>query len=148
VPVKRADELTAVVDEVFRVNGHVLAAGDSIAAAAGIRASSWQILGRLADEGSMTVSELARRRGLRRQSVQETVNRLVRDGLVAIVPNAADRRAPNIQLLDNGRDALATIEPARAGWAENAGGDLTVEELRTLAGLLRRFRGGGVSAPV
>ncbi|MCU1422151.1 MAG: MarR family transcriptional regulator [Microbacteriaceae bacterium] len=136
--------MTAVVDEVFRASGALLAAGDELAARAGLTSARWQVLGRLADDGPMTVSELARRRGMRRQSAQEAVDRLARDGLVEKAPNAADRRAPSIRLLAAGRAALATIEPARASWAREAGGDLTVAELVQLASLLGRLRGAAV----
>ena len=133
--------MTAVVDELFRANGALLAAGDELAATVGLTSARWQLLGRLADDGPMTVSELARRRGMSRQSAQEAVDRLARDGLVDKAPNAADRRAPSIRLLAAGRAALAAIEPARADWARAAGGDLTVAELEQLASLLRRLRG-------
>lgn len=136
--------MTAVVDEVLRTNGQLTSDGDELASVVGLTASRWQVLGRLADDGPMTVSQLARRRGMRRQSAQEAVDRLVRDGLVEKSPNAADRRAPSIRLLDAGRSALAAIEPGRRAWAATAGGDLTVDELELLASLLRRLRGAAV----
>ncbi len=140
MPVKRDAAITTVVDELFRANGQLVAVGDELAAAAGLTAARWQVLGRLADDGPMTVSELARRRGMRRQSAQESVDRLVRDGLAEKAPNPEDRRAPRIRLLEAGRAALAAIEPGRRAWAQAAGGDLTVGELNQLAELLRRLR--------
>jgi len=78
--------------EVFRVNGLLLAAGDELARPAGLTSARWQALG-VVDHGPVTVAQVARIMGLTRQSVQQTADALVRDGLVELVANPADRRA-------------------------------------------------------
>src|SRR5205823_3861848 len=77
----RAETFTRVIDAVFACNGGFLAAGDALTAPVGLTAAQWQVLGFLED-GPATAAEVARRRGLRRQSVQETVNRLLRNGML------------------------------------------------------------------
>lgn len=135
----RAQLLTELVDEVFRLNAVLLAEGDELAAGIGTTAAGWRVLGMLAD-GAATVADVARRRGLRRQSVRETVERLERDGLVVRAPNAADRRAPLVELTDRGRAALREIEPARAAWAARRAADLDGADLVTALRLLRHLR--------
>lgn len=135
----RSQLLTELVDEVFRVNAALLGEGDALAAGIGTTAAGWRVLGLLSD-GAATVADIARRRGLRRQSVRETVERLERDGLVAREPNPADRRAPLVALTARGRAALRDIEPARADWAARRSADLDPAELVAALRLLRRLR--------
>ncbi|MBS4101632.1 MarR family winged helix-turn-helix transcriptional regulator [Tsukamurella paurometabola] len=137
----RPQLLTELVDEVFRLGAVLLAEGDELAAGIGTTAAGWRVLGLLAD-GAATVADIARRRGLRRQSVRETVERLERDGLVVREPNTADRRAPLVALTDRGRAALRAVEPARADWAERRSAGLDPADLVAALRLLRRLREG------
>ncbi|CAM3869464.1 MarR family winged helix-turn-helix transcriptional regulator [Tsukamurella ocularis] len=133
--------LTELVDEVFRLNAALLAEGDELAAGIGTTAAGWRVLGLLAD-GAATVAEVARRRGLRRQSVRETVERLARDGLVVREPNPEDRRAPLVTLTDRGRAALRDVAPARAEWAARRSEHLDGADLTVALRVLRRLREG------
>ena len=87
--------MTLVVDAVFRLNGAFLATGDRLAEPSGITAAQWQVLGYLRRQElaqqQTTAAEVARSRGLRRQSVQETVNRLVGKGFLRRSSNPDDR---------------------------------------------------------
>src|SRR5690349_11983762 len=89
--------ITALIDEVFQLNGKLLRAGDALSGEFGLTSARWQVLGAIGPD-SATAAQIARRRGLRRQSVQEVVTRLRADGLVDVRPNPADRRAPLISL--------------------------------------------------
>ena len=109
--------LTELVDEVFRLAGRFSRAGDDIAAPTQLTAARWVVLGALQDEPA-TMAQVARRRGLRRQSVRESVDRLERTGLVARAPNPADGRAPLVHLTEAGQRALSSIEPRRRAWVE------------------------------
>ena len=131
-----ADRLTELVDEVVRLGGAFLAEGDAIAAPFGLTAARWLVLGALADE-SISVAELARRRGLSRQSVRESAARLERDGLVTRVPDPADARAPRLALTPTGRQALDGIEPRRAAWAEGVAASVTAGDLSATLTTLR-----------
>lgn len=138
---------TRVVDEIFRCNGALLSEGEELTARAGLTAARWQILGYLAD-GPATVADLARRRGLRRQSVQETANRLHADGLVAKEPNPADRRSPVLHITGEGRARLDALEPRRAAWSEHHAAVVGPEQLRTTLETLRRLRASVEGGPV
>ena len=137
-----ADLFTRLVDEVFRSHGALLAEGDALSAPHGLTAARWQVLGYLED-GPATVAEVARRRGLRRQSVQDTVNRLELDGMVTKVVNPDDRRAPLLHLTDVARDALAALEPARAAWASARAASVGQAELLVTLSTLQRLRAPG-----
>ncbi|MDT8911040.1 MarR family transcriptional regulator [Amycolatopsis sp. PS_44_ISF1] len=145
----RAETLTQLVNEVFIVNGALLTAGDALADVVGLTAAQWQVIGFLED-GPASAADLARRRGLRRQSVQETVNRLLRKGMLSRADNPADRRAPLLHLTSTAREALATLGRRQVSWADEvasgiAPGDLAVT-LRTLRKVRERL-GDGVIEP-
>ncbi|WP_329068386.1 MarR family winged helix-turn-helix transcriptional regulator [Amycolatopsis sp. NBC_01480] len=141
----RAETLTKLVNEVFRSNGALLAAGDVLADEVGLTAAQWQVVGFLED-GPVSAAELARRRGLRRQSVQETVNRLLRNGVLTRADNPADGRAPLLHLTPAARAALATLGRRQAKWADGVASGIAPDDLavtlRTLQVLRERLADG------
>jgi DNA-binding MarR family transcriptional regulator len=127
---------SALLVEVFRVNGLLLTAGDELARPAGLTSARWQVLG-VVDHGPATVAQVARIMGLTRQSVQQTADALVRDELVALVPNPAHRRAKLMTLTPAGRTALRYVEERQAGWANTIAERLPHAELKACLGALR-----------
>ncbi len=136
----RAETFTRVIDAVFACNGGFLAAGDALTGPVGLTAAQWQVLGFLED-GPATAAEVARRRGLRRQSVQETVNRLLRNGMLERLPNPADARAPLLSLTRRARTAMRALGAAQVAWAEEVAAEVPLEDLETTLRTLRRLRG-------
>ncbi|MET7991349.1 MarR family transcriptional regulator [Amycolatopsis sp. NPDC005232] len=135
----RAQRLTQLVNDVFLTNGTLLATGDALTAPVGLTAAQWQVLGFLED-GPTTAADLARRRGLRRQSVQETVNRLLRNGMLTRAPNPADARAPLLHLTPAARKALRELETRRVRWADAVAAGLSPEDLEITLRTLHRLR--------
>ncbi|NBH11012.1 MarR family winged helix-turn-helix transcriptional regulator [Amycolatopsis sp. SID8362] len=135
----RAETFTRVIDAVFACNGGFLAAGDALTEPAGLTAAQWQVLGYLED-GPATAAEVARRRGLRRQSVQETVNRLLRNGMLDRLPNPGDARAPLLSLTRRARDAMRKLGRSQVEWAEGVAAEVPEEDLETTLRTLRRLR--------
>ncbi|MFE3172335.1 MarR family winged helix-turn-helix transcriptional regulator [Amycolatopsis sp. NPDC059090] len=135
----RAESLTQLVNEVFVANGALLAAGDALTAEAGLTAAQWQVVGFLED-GPATAAELARRRGLRRQSVQETVNRLLRDGMLSRADNPADARAPLLRLTAKAQAALRILGSRQAEWADAVASGLSEKDVETTLRTLRVLR--------
>lgn len=133
------DTLTSLVDAVVAVHGAFLAEGDALVAEFDLTAARWLVLGAIQDH-PRTASEIARLRGLRRQSVRETVTRLERDGLITSQPNDADRRASLLVPTRKGRRALASIEPKRAGWARELENDLDARALQSAVAFLTQLR--------
>ncbi|MBB5958078.1 DNA-binding MarR family transcriptional regulator [Saccharothrix tamanrassetensis] len=132
----RGSEFSALLVEVFRLNGLLLAAGDELAAPAGLTSARWQVLG-VVDHGPSTVAQVARTMGLTRQAVRQTANSLVGEGMLEFVDDPRDRRARLLALTPPGRTALREVERRQAEWADDVGARIPLAELRAVTGTLR-----------
>jgi DNA-binding MarR family transcriptional regulator len=134
-----------LVGEVFRLNGQLLATAEELARPIGVSPAGWQTIATLRGE-AMTVSDIARRLGMRRQSVQHNINRLVRQGLVELRPNPGHRRAPLAALTASGRETMAALYRLQGELAGRftRGLGLTPPDIDALAILLRRLREAAV----
>lgn len=130
--------LTQLVDHVFALSGRFLDAGDEMTRAEGLSAARWLVLGALQD-GPLSPAEIARRRGLSRQSIRESVMRLEGSGHISRV-EAGDRRTFLVRLTPRGRSALARIEPRRRIWAEQTARMVDADDLRGAVAVLARLR--------
>ncbi len=98
----------ALVGEVFRLNGSLLAAGERLGRDLGISPARWQAIAVIRHE-PMTVANMARQLGLTRQSVQRTVNGLIRDGLAQTGPNPVHKRSHWVELTAQGRQVMTQL---------------------------------------
>lgn len=128
--------MSELVIEVFRANGALLAAGDALARPAGLTSARWQVLG-VIDHAPATVADVARTMGLRRQSVQQTADALVADGLATFVDNPRHRRAKLLDPTEAGRRALAETERAHALWADALAAALDPSQIEAATAALR-----------
>jgi DNA-binding MarR family transcriptional regulator len=130
-----------LVGEVFRLNGQLLATAEELARPMGVSPAGWQTVATLRDE-PMTVAEIGRRLGMRRQSAQHNIGRLVRQGLVEMQPNPGHRGAPLATLTADGRQTMATLYGLQSDLAGRftEGLGLAPADLDDLALLLRRLR--------
>jgi len=132
------DAATAVVLEIFRVNGLVLADGNRLAVAEGLTAARWQVLGAVALAGRpLTVPQIARRMGLTRQAVQESVNRLLAEALVEARDNLDHRRSPLIGLTELGSQKYTAIDQRQSRWINQLAAGLQITDLAAAARVLR-----------
>ncbi len=99
----------------------------------------WQVLSSV-DGEPMTVAEIARRMGLRRQSVQRTVNSLKADDFVVLKPNPNHRRAKLVEMTDRGFAALEETYRRHAAWANDFVRGMTRDELKTTLAAMSEFR--------
>jgi DNA-binding MarR family transcriptional regulator len=130
-------EATEVILATFRANGLLLAAGDRLAAEHGLTSARWQVLGAIAlAQRPLTVPQIARRMGLTRQSVHTTVNRLLADGLVELVPNADHRRSQLVRLTELGEARYRAIDEKQAVWVNELASGVGRSELETTARVL------------
>jgi DNA-binding MarR family transcriptional regulator len=109
---------TELVLEVFRFNGRLIAAGDAMSAPLGLTSARWQVLGAIALEArALTVAQIARRMGLKRQSVQRLADALVAEGMLLRQDNPEHRRAPLHLLSKKGCQAYDALDAEQADWA-------------------------------
>jgi DNA-binding MarR family transcriptional regulator len=146
------EKATDVILSTFRANGLLLAAGDQLAAEHGLTSARWQVLGAIAlAQRPLTVPQVARRMGLTRQTVHTTVNRLIADGLVELVPNADHRRSQLVRLTELGERRYRAIDEKQAAWVNQLAARFRRSELETTARVLgelcRRLEAGSPPKP-
>ncbi|AWN51960.1 MarR family transcriptional regulator [Methylobacterium sp. 17Sr1-1] len=137
----RVEAATALILEVFRLNGALLAAGDALTRDLGLTSARWQVLGAVALAGRpLTVAGAARAMGLTRQAVRRLVAELAADGFVALAPNPDHRRAALVVLTEAGQRAYAAAQERQAAWAARVTEGCESPSLRDATTLLRRLR--------
>jgi DNA-binding MarR family transcriptional regulator len=138
-PGSPSEAFTELVLEVFRTNGRLLAAGDRLAAPAGLTSARWQVLGAIESQ-PLTVAQIARRMGLARQSVQRVADLLAAEGMVAFRDNPNHRRAKLVGPTPQGRDMLGQVGRLQSHWARRIADGLTAGEIGAATRLLRLLR--------
>jgi DNA-binding MarR family transcriptional regulator len=103
------DAFQDVLLALFRLHGQVLHAADVMSAGAGLSGARWQVM-KVVARRPMTVSQVARRLGLQRQSVQRTADGLREQGLAEVLPNVDHARAGLIGLSATGRRTLEALQ--------------------------------------
>lgn len=137
------NSLGALVVEIFRLNGALLAQGDRMSGDLGMTSARWQVLGALElAQQPLTVAKIARNMGLTRQSVQRTVNELDAARFVSFSDNPDHRRARLVAPTVKGRKVYREIMRRQAEWAERvlAGAALSERRVRDIQSNLRTLR--------
>ena len=130
--------LTQVVLATFRLNARVLDAAQLLAAAGGISAAWWQVLGGVLDE-PRTVARIGREMGVSRQGVQRIADLLVDHGLAEYRTNPAHRRAKLLACTEAGYWAIRRISVVTHPWSDRIAGDIAADDLRTALATMRRL---------
>lgn len=132
---------TELVLETFRFNGRLIAAGDAMSAPLGLTSARWQVLGAIALEGRpLTVADIARRMGLKRQSVQRLADALVEERMLLREDNPAHRRAPLHRLSRAGLNAYHTLDEQQAAWAAACAKGMPAARLADALALISALR--------
>jgi DNA-binding MarR family transcriptional regulator len=135
------DAFQDVLLALFQLHGQVLQAADVMSDEFDLTGARWQVMKVVARQ-PMTASQIARRLGLQRQSVQRTVDSVREQGLVEVQPNVDHLRAGLIVPSDEGKRILAALEQRQQVWLEHCLRGLTRAELeklgRSLADLAAR----------
>jgi len=137
-------ELTALMLEIFRANGALLAAGDRLVASLGLTSARWQVLGSIAlSERPLPVAHLARVMGLTRQAVQRVVNDLESQCYLRFEPNPHHKRAQLVVLTTRGEEAYAAASAKEAPWSNALAEGLSAQDIatarRVIATMARRL---------
>ena len=131
------DAFSALVVQIFRLNGLLLSAGDLLGDPVGQTSARWRALAAV-EEKPMTVAQIARTWGLARQSVQRVADVLVKEGLAVYEENPNHRRAQLLVLTPKGRSVLRTIQSAQRVWADRLGTEIGEGDLRHASAILDR----------
>jgi DNA-binding MarR family transcriptional regulator len=132
----RMDAWTKFAESIFRINGLLIQAGESITGPIGQSSARWQVLGGLG-YGPKTVSEIARDVAHARQSVQRVADVLAAEGLVAFSDKPGDRRTQLMSLTPAGRQVLGQIYARQVEWSARVVGQLSDDQLLSLATALQ-----------
>ena len=133
--------LSALIIEIFRLNGRLLEAGDSLVRDTGLTSARWQVLGAIAAATvPLPVAHVARNMGLTRQAVQRLANELERDGLVRFAPNPHHQRARLLVMTETGQRAFAKAMVRQVPWANQLAKGLKSEDIAAARGLLTAIR--------
>lgn len=118
-----------VLMRVLSLNGRFTAAGEELAKPAGQSLARWVVLA-ACEDAPLSVSGIARRLGLARQSVQRIADVLVSEGLCGYQDNPHHQRAKLLEISASGLAVLAQIEAAQHQWADALGGRIGEDLLR------------------
>ena len=83
--------------------------------------------------GTDSVSELATAKNISRPAISQAVEILVKKGLLTRVPSKEDRRCVELVLTEAGNHLLDTVFKETRGWMKERMGELSSEELETIA---------------
>jgi DNA-binding MarR family transcriptional regulator len=141
----KAQALTEVILVVFRANGLLLDAGDSLVGAIGLTSAWWQVLGAVALAGRpLTAPQIAAAMGITRQGVQKRLKPMLAAALLESRPNPHHRRAPLYALTKKGAQRYAAAEAIQTEWSNELAASFSTAELQTtstaLAALAERLR--------
>ena len=133
--VKAGQALDELLHRVVALNKLFGAAGERLAAPAGQTLARILVLRQIEHEPA-SVAEVARRLGLKRQSVQRIADLLADDGLLAYHENPRHRRAKLAQLTSTGRTALEDVAREQRDWTQKLGVQIGLSKLEQANALI------------
>lgn len=129
-----------LVLSVFRLNGLLIAEGDTMTETLGLTSARWKVIGVIAlSNAGLTVPGIARVLGQSRQAVQRLTDVMVQDGLVAYHENPKHKRSVLVTLTETGKEAYHQLREVQDPWAIRNTEDIPTEELETALRLVRRL---------
>jgi DNA-binding MarR family transcriptional regulator len=132
---------SALILEIFRLNGRLLQAGDQLVEELGLTSARWQVLGaiRMAPVPE-PVARLARNMGLNRQSVQRIVGELAAEGFVELHENPHHKTAKLVVLTAQGIAAHSGAMRLQAPWVNALAEGIDAGRIANAAGVLAALR--------
>ncbi len=133
--------MTALILDVFRLNGRLLLAGDRLVSELGLTSARWQILGAIAyADRPQSVAWHARNMGVHRQGVQRIINELKKEGIVAFEPNPNHKRAHLIVLTQKGKDLYEAAIARQIPWVNELSEGLSPDDIATAQQVIGRLK--------
>jgi DNA-binding MarR family transcriptional regulator len=133
--------LTDLILDVFRLNGALLASGDTLVKDIGLTSARWQVLGAIAlSPVPLPVAHIANNMGLTRQAVQRSVDEMLSDGLVRLEPNPHHKRAMLVTMTERGISAFRAASERQQRWADVLAAGLSPTGIEAASRLLRELQ--------
>ncbi|MGC3939901.1 MarR family winged helix-turn-helix transcriptional regulator [Roseobacter sp. EG26] len=124
--------VTALILDVFRLNGRLQLAGDRLVAELGLTSARWQILGAIAyAEQPESVAWHARAMGVHRQGVQRIVNELEKEGVLEFQLNPNHKRAHLVALTPKGQKLFDEAIAIQIPWVNDLARGLSSDDIAT-----------------
>ena len=134
------EKYTQLILEVFSLHQQLIIAGDGLSAPFALTSAKWKVLGGIAlSEKPPTVSQVARKMGLSRQSVQRLCNDLRAFGMLNLLHNPKDKRACCWQLSAKGWDSYRQVMQAQEAWIEQISQGIDLDEVTESTKFLKQF---------
>ena len=110
--------------------------------AVGMDLPRWRVLMILNEKNPSTVSEIATRGALKLSTMTKVAQRLEKEGFVNLAQSPEDARSTNVQLTQQGREAVDTIRQVASRVYRQATAEFSSPDIRTLNKLLCALEDG------
>ncbi len=135
------EALTALILDVFRLNGRLITAGDRLVADLGLTSARWQVLGALANaERPESIAWHARTMGHHRQGVQRIANDLEKEGIVEFQPNPHHKRAHLVILTSKGWKLYESAIALQTPWVNSLSSGLSLKDIEITQKVIERLK--------
>ncbi len=135
------EALTALILDVFKLNGRLLVAGDRLVAKLGLTSARWQVLGAIAyAERPESVAWHARTMGVHRQGIQRIVNELEKEGIVGFQPNPHHKRAHLVLLTSKGQELFEAALALQIPWVNDLASDLNLKDIAATRRVMEQLK--------
>ncbi|MEM7462311.1 MAG: helix-turn-helix domain-containing protein [Pseudomonadota bacterium] len=135
------EALTALILDVFKLNGRLLVAGDRLVAELGLTSARWQVLGAIAyADRPESVAWHARTMGVHRQGIQRIVNELEKEGIVEFESNPHHKRAHLVVLTSKGRKLFDAALALQIPWANDLASDLNLKDIAATRRVMEQLK--------
>jgi DNA-binding MarR family transcriptional regulator len=133
-----ADAMVELIGQSFRLNSRLQLTADRMSRDVGLSAARWQLLSAVTQATDpVTISDLARRLGLARQSVQKVADARSNDGRIAYPPNPQHQRASLVVVTNKAAQLLEQLDERRYAWAREVAATLPVADIKVANEVLR-----------
>lgn len=136
----KADQLTQVILNVFRLNGVLTEWGDRFVLPAGLTSTRWRMLGAVVlAQRPVTAPHIALTMGVTRQGAQKQLNLLVESGLMKTQANPMHKRSPLYALTAQGQSVYDTVNVRWQHQATEMAAAFGTAELETAFHVLKKL---------
>ncbi|WP_319545260.1 MarR family winged helix-turn-helix transcriptional regulator [Ruegeria conchae] len=138
---EEGEAVTALILDVFRLNGRLQLAGDRLVSELGLTSARWQILGAIAySDRPESVAWHARTMGVHRQGVQRIINELSKEGIVEFQPNPHHKRAHLVVLTQKGQELYEAAIAKQIPWVNELSEGLSPDDIATAQNVVDRLK--------